>query len=198
MRGTFDVQRADAIDSLRKLGDGVACQWCRCCQLVGCGADIIHLLILKSAELYGTVLINLLYMTGRARLLGEWLPGLDGAAVDGALFGLGAGLFMIVMRGIAYLCGSTERVPTAMLRCSSIRTKSFVYLLMKKRRLQRLPRLTDMVRLAAQRGGVLARKGDGEAGAKTIARTELWGLAQYAQAVHSHAATRHSARLLGA
>jgi len=55
-----------------------------------------------------------------------------------------------------------------------------------------------MVRLAAQRGGVLARKGDGEAGAKTIARTELWGLAQYAQAVHSHAATRHSARLLGA
>jgi hypothetical protein len=71
-------------------------------------------------------------------------------------------------------------------------------LLMKKRRLQRLPRLTDMVRLAAQRGGVLARKGDGEAGAKTIARTELWGLAQYAQAVHSHAATRHSARLLGA
>lgn len=105
---------------------------------------------------------------------------------------------MIVLLGVVYLCGSTERVPTATLRCSSIRTKSFVYLLMKKRRPQRLPKITEMVRLAAQRGDVLARKGDGEAGAKTVARTELWGFAQCAQAVHSDAATGHSARLLGA
>jgi hypothetical protein len=42
------------------------------------------------------------------------------------------------------------------------------YLLMKKRRPTRPPRLNEVVRMVAQCGGFLARKGDGEPGAKTI------------------------------
>jgi hypothetical protein len=42
------------------------------------------------------------------------------------------------------------------------------YLLMNKRRSPQPPRLNEVVRLVAQCGGFLARKGDGEPGAKTI------------------------------
>lgn len=42
------------------------------------------------------------------------------------------------------------------------------YLLMKKRMPKGKPKLNEVLRLVAQLGGFLARKGDGEPGAKTI------------------------------
>lgn len=42
------------------------------------------------------------------------------------------------------------------------------YLLMKKRMPKGKPKLDEILRLVAQLGGFLARKGDGETGAKTI------------------------------
>ncbi|MEF9388781.1 IS4 family transposase, partial [Ralstonia solanacearum species complex bacterium KE056] len=42
------------------------------------------------------------------------------------------------------------------------------YLLMNKRRPKGAPTLNEVLRLVAQVGGFLARKGDGEPGAKTI------------------------------
>lgn len=78
-------------------------------------------------------------------------------------------LFMIVAWRIAYLMrlGRT---------CPDLDAALFfdpdeihgAYLLMKKRWPSRPPRLNEMVRLVAQCGGFLARKGDGEPGAKTI------------------------------
>ncbi|KVT57167.1 hypothetical protein WK53_29855 [Burkholderia ubonensis] len=47
------------------------------------------------------------------------------------------------------------------------------YLLMKRRRPSRPPMLNDVVRLVAQCGGFLARKGDGEPGAKTTWKSLL-------------------------
>jgi len=78
-------------------------------------------------------------------------------------------LFMIVAWRIAYLMrlGRT---------CPDLDAALFfdpdeihgAHLLMNKRRPPHPPRLNDMVRLVAQCGGFLARKGDGEPGAKTI------------------------------
>ncbi|WP_269439331.1 IS4 family transposase, partial [Ralstonia pseudosolanacearum] len=42
------------------------------------------------------------------------------------------------------------------------------YLLMNKRRPKGVPKLNEVLRLVARLGGFLARKGDGEPGAKTI------------------------------
>lgn len=78
-------------------------------------------------------------------------------------------LFMIVAWRIAYLMrlGRT---------CPDLDAAMFfdpdeihgAYLLMNKRRPKGVPKLNEVLRLVAQTGGFLARKGDGEPGAKTI------------------------------
>ena len=78
-------------------------------------------------------------------------------------------LFMIVAWRIAYLMrlGRT---------CPDLDAAMFfdpdeihgAYLLMNKRRPKGVPKLNEVLRLVAQIGGFLARKGDGEPGAKTI------------------------------
>jgi hypothetical protein len=53
--------------------------------------------------------------------------------------------------------------------CSSIRTKlGGAYLLSKKPQPIEPPRLNEVLRLTAQLGAFLARRGDGEPGVKTI------------------------------
>ena len=78
-------------------------------------------------------------------------------------------LFMIVAWRIAYLMRLGRTCPdldaTLFFDQDEIRG---AYLLMNKRRPPQPPRLNEVVRLVAQCGGFLARKGDGEPGAKTI------------------------------
>ncbi|MBK3817178.1 IS4 family transposase, partial [Paraburkholderia aspalathi] len=78
-------------------------------------------------------------------------------------------LFMIVAWRIAYLMRLGRTCPdldaTLFFDQDEIRG---AYLLMKKRRPSQPPRLNEVIRLVAQCGGFLARKGDGEPGAKTI------------------------------
>ncbi|CAE6879175.1 IS4 family transposase ISAzo5 [Paraburkholderia aspalathi] len=78
-------------------------------------------------------------------------------------------LFMIVAWRIAYLMRPGRTCPDldAALLFDQDEIRG-AYLLMKKRRPPQPPRLNEMVRLVAQCGGFLARKGDGEPGARTI------------------------------
>ncbi|CAE6874898.1 IS4 family transposase ISAzo5 [Paraburkholderia aspalathi] len=78
-------------------------------------------------------------------------------------------LFMIVARRIAYLMRLGRMCPD--LDAALFFDQDEIhgaYLPMKKRRLSQPPRLNEVVRLVAQCGGFLARKGDGEPEAKTI------------------------------
>jgi hypothetical protein len=78
-------------------------------------------------------------------------------------------LFMIVAWRIAYLMRMGQTCPD--LDASLFFDQDEIrgaFLLMKKPRPSHPPRLNDMVRLVAQCGGFLARKSDGEPGAKTI------------------------------
>lgn len=78
-------------------------------------------------------------------------------------------LFMIVALRIAYLMRLGRTCPDldAALFFEQEEIRG-VYLLMKTRRPPQPPRLNEVVRLVDQCGGFLARKGDGEPGAKTI------------------------------
>lgn len=78
-------------------------------------------------------------------------------------------LFMIVAWRIAYLMRLGRTCPDldAALFFDQDEIRG-AYLLMKKRRPPLPPRLNEVLRLVAQCGGFLARKGDGEPGAKTI------------------------------
>ena len=78
-------------------------------------------------------------------------------------------LFMIVAWLISYLMRLGRTCPDldAALFFDQDEIRG-AYLLMKKRRPPQPPRLNEVVRLVAQCGGFLARKGDGEPGAKTI------------------------------
>ncbi|MGX8940619.1 IS4 family transposase [Symbiopectobacterium sp. Eva_TO] len=64
------------------------------------------------------------------------------------------------------------------------------YLLMNKRMPKGRPKLNEVLRLVAQLGGFLARKGDGEPGAKTIRK----GLQKVMTAAETLRALRHEQR----
>ncbi|MGX8940436.1 IS4 family transposase [Symbiopectobacterium sp. Eva_TO] len=64
------------------------------------------------------------------------------------------------------------------------------YILMNKRMPKGRPKLNEVLRLVAQLGGFLARKGDGEPGAKTIWK----GLQKVMTAAETLRALRHEQR----
>jgi len=78
-------------------------------------------------------------------------------------------LFMIVAWRIAYLMRMGRTCPDLdaglFFDADEIRG---AYLLTNKRMPKGVPKLNEVLRLVAQLGGFLARKGDGEPGAKTI------------------------------
>ncbi|WP_425219326.1 IS4 family transposase (plasmid) [Ralstonia solanacearum] len=99
-------------------------------------------------------------------------------------------LFMIVAWRIAHLMRMGRT-------CSELDAALFfdpdeihgAYLLMNKRKPKGVPTLNEVLRLVAQLGGFLARKGDGELGAKTI----LEGLQQVMTAAQTLRALRRQA-----
>ncbi|MGX8942507.1 IS4 family transposase [Symbiopectobacterium sp. Eva_TO] len=100
-------------------------------------------------------------------------------------------LFMIVAWRIAYLMRMGRTCPEldAMLFFDSDETHG-AYLLMNKRMPKGRPKLNEVLRLVAQLGGFLARKGDGEPGAKTIWK----GLQKVMTAAETLRALRHEQR----
>ncbi|MEN3263090.1 IS4 family transposase [Sodalis endosymbiont of Spalangia cameroni] len=100
-------------------------------------------------------------------------------------------LFMIVAWRIAYLMRMGRTCPEldAMLFFDSDETHG-AYLLMNKPMPKGRPKLNEVLRLVAQLGGFLARKGDGEPGAKTIWK----GLQKVMTAAETLRALRHEQR----